>query len=271
LPTVVDLSSLGSAGFIIQGDSGSDLAGASVSSAGDINGDGFDDLIVGAPSTPAGHEGDAYVLFGKAGGFGTIDLTGLESRPADGFVIQRYGAYGLLGASVSSAGDINGDGFDDLIVGEPNGQDQQYSIPGNAYVIFGKATPFGTVDVGTMTAADGFAIVGDMLFDRAGASVSGAGDVNGDGFDDIIVGAPGGDDGGYGAGEAYVIFGKAGGFAAIDLGALAPADGFVIQGDASDAAGLSVSSAGDVNGDGFDDLIFGAQSSTGGERKVDHR
>ncbi len=261
----VDLSNLSSAdGFIIQGDAANDAAGRSVSSAGDVNGDGFDDVIVGAVGGDDGgnYAGEAYVVFGKASGFGTIDLSSLA--PADGFIIQGDAAVDLLGQSVSSAGDVNGDGFDDLIVGAYGGDDGG-SGAGEAYVVFGKASGFGTVDLSSLAPADGFIIQGDMAWDSAGSSVSSAGDVNGDGFDDLIVGAPSGDDGGSGAGEAYVVFGKASGFSTIDLSNLAPADGFIIQGDeAGDRAGASVSSAGDLNGDGFDDLIVGAPNGADG-------
>ena len=116
-------------GFVIQGVR-NDEAGYSVSSAGDVNGDGFDDLIVGASRSDDGgffageaDVGKAYVLFGKAGGFGTVDLTSLGFDPADGFVIVGDAAYDRAGESVSSAGDVNGDGFDDLIVGAPLGED----------------------------------------------------------------------------------------------------------------------------------------------------
>ncbi|GAG53072.1 unnamed protein product, partial [marine sediment metagenome] len=139
----------------------------------------------------------------------------------------------------------------------------------------------------TLNASQGFIIQGDQgdtgqspedRGDNAGASVSSAGDVNGDGFDDLIVGAPWGDDGGSYAGEAYVVFGSGTGFGTldpatgrqvIDLATLAPSQGFIIQGDdggerepqfgfPGELTGLSVSSAGDINGDGFDDMIVGA-------------
>jgi len=213
---VLDLTTLSASdGFIIQGDLLGDQAGISVASAGDVNGDGFDDLIVGAPLGNDGgtDAGEAYVVFGKASGFGTIDLTNLGA--ASGFIIQGDFAGDQAGWSVSAAGDVNGDGFDDLIVGAPMG-DNGGMDAGEAYVLFGKATGFGqpdgsgrqVIDLANLTFPDGFIIQGDVMGDQAGWSVSAAGDVNNDGFADLIVGAPMGDDGGNNAGEAYVIFGS---------------------------------------------------------------
>ena len=267
-PALIDLSALGSGGFVILGDASLDAAGASVSSAGDVNGDGFDDLIIGAPGGDDGgsYAGEAYVIFGKAGGFATVDLATLA--PADGFIIQGDAAGDRAGVSLSSAGDVNGDGYDDIIVGAPGGDDGGTDA-GEAYVLFGKAGGFANIDLSNLAAADGFIIVGPdgshELGDRngqTGHSVATAGDINGDGFDDLIIGTRYGDLSGLNAGEAYVLFGKAGGFTNIDLAALAPDAGFVIRGDDTfNYAGWSVSSAGDVNGDGLDDVIVGARNS----------
>jgi len=276
---VIDLSALTlGQGFIIQGDAERDFTGVNVSSAGDINGDGFDDLIVG--SIYGGlNTGEAYVIFGSASGFGTVDATSrsvidLSSlTPSQGFIIQGDLLYDQAGRFVSSAGDINGDGFDDLIVGAASGDDGGPSA-GEAYVLFGSASGFGTVDatgrsvidLSSLTPSQGFIVQGDTTGDMAGYSISSAGDINGDGYDDLIVGAPLGYDGGGQAGEAYVVFGTASGFGAadltgrsvIDLTSLTPSQGFIIQGAAAnDRAGQSVSSAGDINGDGYDDLIIG--------------
>ena len=236
----------GSNGFILNGANSFEFSGRSVSAAGDINGDGFDDLIIGASVR-------SYVVFGSDAGFNTtLELASLDG--SNGFVLDRSGY------SVSEAGDVNGDGFDDFIMGapftSPNGRHS-----GESYVVFGNDADFDAIlNLSDLDGSNGFVINGINKFDRSGYSVSGAGDVNGDGFDDVIVGASYADPNGIYSGESYVVFGSDAGFdATLELSSLNGSNGFVLKGIAAyDNSGHSVSGAGDINGDGFDDLIIGA-------------
>ncbi len=263
----MDLSSLnGTNGFTLNGVNAGDVSGASVSSAGDINGDGFDDIIIGAfGADPAGNSyaGESYVVFGKAGGFGAaIDLADLNG--AKGFKLSVIDRNDFSGAQVSAAGDINDDGFTDIIIGAPGGDPGGDSAAGESYVVFGKAAGFAaTLDLASLDGTNGFRLNGIDAGDLCGA-VSAAGDVNGDGVDDLIIGASDADQQGDSlAGESYVVFGKASGFAAsLELANLNGTNGFRINGS-SGLSGGHVSSAGDVNGDGFDDVLIGAEATPG--------
>ncbi len=267
----LELSALdGTTGFKINGKSISDFAGRSVSSAGDVNGDGFADLIIGAKNANPGarsNAGESYVVFGKgpsSGGFGTnlnlVDLDGTNGFRLDGINVAEYS-----GTSVASAGDVNGDGFADLIIGARGGRPGGDSFAGQSFVVFGKGPSSGgfgaSLDLASLDGTNGFRLDGIDVYDFSGQSVASAGDVNGDGFADLIIDARGGDPGGDSfAGESYVVFGKASGFgASLDLASLDGTNGFRLDGiDADDFSGQSVASAGDVNGDGFADLIIGA-------------
>ena len=268
-----DLTSLdGSNGFRIDGLNTDDRCGSSVSNAGDVNGDGFDDLIVGATARNGGiynEAGQCYIVFGKADGFSASlspsSLTGLN-----GFNILGTDGSDAVGYSVSAAGDINGDGFDDILIGDANADPGGDSYAGATYLVFGKADGFSsTLNLSSLIGSNGFRIDGKDTMDTSGRSVSSAGDVNNDGFDDILIAAHGADAGaGFGQGESYVVFGKSTGFAAsLDLSTLDGQNGFCLTGIASgDYCGYSVSGAGDVNGDGFDDILIGAnQVDAGGQ------
>ncbi|SEQ20704.1 integrin alpha [Nitrosomonas ureae] len=258
----------GSNGFRIDGVSEQDQSGRSVSSAGDVNGDGFDDVIVGAFNADPNevYTGSSYVIFGKSSNFDSrIDLSKLNG--SNGFRLDGS-EYDFLGESVSSAGDINGDGLDDLILSasqaDPNGPDS-----GSSYVVLGKSSGFeAIINLSRLNGNNGFRLDGEKQFDFSGYSVSNAGDVNGDGFDDVIIGAALADPNGENSGSSYVVFGKATSFdATMNLSILNGKNGFRIDGEEGDNSGDSVSNAGDVNGDGFDDVIIGAGQADDSNRE----
>ncbi len=188
----------------------------------------------------------------------TFNLADLDG--SNGFVINGIDERDFSGRSVSGAGDINGDGIDDLIIGayraDPNG-----GYSGESYVVFGRDAGFdASLELSALDGSNGFVLNGIDTDDRSGVSVSGAGDINGDGIDDLIIGADGAEPNGDDSGESYVVFGRDTGFdAALELSELDGSNGFVLNGiDTDDRSGFSVSDAGDINGDGIDDLIIGA-------------
>ena len=219
------------ADIILTGVAASDNFGISVSTAGDVNGDGFSDVIVGANLNDAGgtSAGRAYIFLGGSSMNNVADI-----------ILTGVAASDNFGISVSTAGDVNGDGYSDVIAGA-TGNDAGGSNAGRAYVYFGGSTMNDVADV---------LLTGEAVSDGAGISVSTAGDVNGDGFSDVIVGANLNDAGGSSAGRAYVYFG---GNAMNNV-----ADVILTGVAASDQFGNSVSTAGDVNGDGYSDVIVGA-------------
>ena len=205
---------------------GSDHFGFSVSGAGNVNGDTYDDVIVGNWMYPG--YGEAYIYLGGSSMDNTADIT------LTGDVYEGY-----FGYSVSGAGDVNGDTYDDVIVGEYVAQ--------KALIFYGGSSMDVTADV---------ILTGELGNTYFGNSVSGAGDVNGDTYDDVIVGSSR-----YNntyTGRTYIFYGGSSMNNTADVTMTGENEG--------DYFGWSVSGAGDVNGDTYDDVIIGAEyynSSTG--------
>ncbi len=261
--SLADLDGLN--GFRINGANSNDGAGT-ISPAGDVNGDGIDDIIIGA-NTHQDEGALAYVIYGSTNRF-PVDLNLGRINGSNGFAIEVTDIESHLGVEVSGAGDINNDGFDDVIVSAPSAASQA----GASFVVFGGgAATRPDVRLADLNGRDGFRINGVEQGDLVGITTSSAGDVNGDGIDDVLIGSLADPGQKSNAGENYVVFGSNTRFpAALDLADLDGTNGFSIPGlKAGDRIGDSISSAGDVNGDGLDDFIFSfeeneTQGTTGG-------
>lgn len=249
----------GSNGFGFTGVTRQELVGTSVSILSDINGDGIDDVAFGAPASVASNADPAvHIVFGQAGGFPVGLFPSNDDAGTNRLTIVGGSGNINLGFAVSGAGDVNGDGIHDLIVGDtaanPAGE---FAISGQSFVVFGRSgnQPLPRIlNVDELDGSNGFAIDG-AVGDRAGTSVSGAGDVNGDGVDDYLVGAPDNN-------RAYLIYGRTGPQPSrIDLAQLTSSQGVVLTGVTDDFAGATVRDIGDFNGDGFDDIAIAAPSA----------
>ncbi|MDX1971377.1 MAG: integrin alpha, partial [Candidatus Sumerlaeia bacterium] len=291
-----DLSSLnGTNGFILNGPTANDFAGKTVRLIGDINGDGLSEALVTVPyNNPKGRTraGEAYVIFGSAvwgtglnddplSGGSTFNISGLQ--PSDGFLLQGATAEDFFGYTAGAIGDINGDGLADFAIAAPYGE---VSTPnrdqGEIYVLFGNESwntggvddptaGTGVLDMAALPTGAGFVVRGQAAYDLLGSSIDGGMDVNGDGIDDMVFGTilasvPSR----VRAGRAYVIFGDG----LLGTGQLGDPlaggtvwnnsrfngdDGFVLYGGTTDARfGRSVAMIEDFDGDGFNDLAFGA-------------
>jgi hypothetical protein len=187
--------------------------GVAVAGAGDVNDDGYDDIVVGAPSGNAYglYSGMSYVVFGgpNVGGNGRLRTRDLNGN--NGFAIYSTEAGARAGWSVGQAGDLNGDRIDDIAIGAPRGSPEGRTDAGKTYVVYGRADVGldGKLILSNLNGENGFILHGIDAGDRSGQSVRVAGDINADGTDDLVVGAFLSDANGLeSAGEAYIVFGR---------------------------------------------------------------
>ena len=280
-PVLLDQFETGtSAGFMIQGfrpgyiEPGVVLEGWPVNGIGDVNGDGFDDIAIRSLPYSGAPAPVVYVVFGGRGTetvvLNTITDAGTSSW---GIRINPLDPSERFGTSIAGAGDLNGDGYDEFVIGAPGAVLDENPEVGAAYVIRG-GPDFGTREIKLRDVIQsagyepGFFVRGSRTNSRTGFSVAGAGDVNGDGLADLIVGAP--DEPlpwltSNNAGSAYVVYGSPE-FATVDLGWLETesAVGFMVRGAENPGAlGGSVSGAGYFNvGDALEDVVMGIPSWT---------
>jgi hypothetical protein len=231
---------LGTADAKMYGELEADFLGNSVDGLGDVNGDGLDDIAIAAYVTDDNgyNAGTTYVVFGPVGGR-------LDPSDSDALLVGEV-EIDYAGTSTASAGDVDADGLRDILIGAPN-NDEGGDHAGAAYLVHGGVT--GTILLGDADAK----LVGESAGDEAGVCVSGAGDVNADGHDDLLVGAWGNAEAGTNAGAAYLVRGPVTG--SVDL---RRADLELVGASPRELAGYGVAGAGDLDGDGRADVLVGA-------------
>jgi hypothetical protein len=268
-PTTIDLSTItNQQGFRIRGYYRGDELGNDLAPAGDVNGDGIDDFMVAVDSFDGPRQnifdgGSVAVVYGSRSPH-DLQFNADYFQFSDGFAIDGSGIGSKLGTSIAAAGDVNGDGFDDVIVGAPFADYPHGSDSGTSWVIYGAAERLKRLDVDTLKPADGFAIYGSTERGREGSEVVGLGDIDGDGYADVATGAPITNPAGriYAGTVSVIRGGKTN--APVDLASPLGTRGFQIFGAAEDdrIGSTGTMTAGDLNGNGKRDLVLGSPTKS---------
>jgi serine/threonine protein kinase len=263
-------------GVVLQGASGSDTTGYSVSGINDINGDGVNDMLIGAyRASPFGRTqaGEVYLLFGRNSSNPwpmTLDLALVSNTTGLGVVLQGAVDGDSTGIFVSGTGDVNGDSNADMLIGATGASPLNRGNAGEVYLLFGRnsSNPWPmTLDLALVSNTTGLGVVlqGAASNDYTGGSVSSLNDINGDDIADMLVGARETNDlgPGSGTGRAYLLFGRNSSNpwpSTLDLATVNVTQGIgvILQGAAGDHAGGKVSLTNDVNGDGISDMLISA-------------
>lgn len=251
---------VGTNGFRLVGVSDDDRLGSSVAPAGDVNGDGRLDFAVGAPLFDVGSNfraGRTYVVWGT----NTFLPDQGVGAPISALTLDGTASEDQAGSALAGGGDINGDGFPDVAVGAPYADPGSISNAGLVGVVFGGTNLPANLSLGALNGTNGFRLVGTATQALAGASVAFAGDVNGDGRDDLLVGAPGQ---GAETGRVYLVFGAPAFPASLVLAGLNGTNGCIVTDQGSgNGFGTAVAGLDDFNGDSRPDFAVGAPFAGG--------
>ena len=256
IPRQIDLDHPRVPQFRLSGLDTSDALGRSVDWAGDLNDDGFDDILVGAyrvDGSSGGDVGAGYVVFGGPDRFSSqLDVDALDG--SNGFRFLGRSSGDTAGERVAGIGDLNDDGLPDVAIAAYRADPPGTSGAGEVYVVFGSEGAWpASLGPDDFDGDNGFTISGSDSFDQLGRDLDAAGDINDDGIDDLVIGAEG-------AEAAYVIFGRSTAFPAnLNVSDLSGSNGFRLLGEqAGDETGRSVAGLGDFNGDGIADIAVAA-------------
>ncbi|GJM21016.1 MAG: hypothetical protein DHS20C15_09310 [Planctomycetota bacterium] len=254
-----ELEDLADADVVLSANEMGDRAGSALGAAGDVNGDGYDDFLIGVPysDSPAFDTGNVYLVYGDASLPASINLAAAASGTVTRFLGEASGD--TFGAAVAGIGDANGDGTPDFLIGATGHDPSAVNLAGRTYLVYGSNSFGDTESIGSLVSGEVVKIDGIAASDLSGARVEAAGDFNNDGYADALIGAEQANPNSKAdSGNAYVVYGGSSLPDVIALASLGSA-GVTLNGErAGDRLGGDVAGGGDVNNDGYDDILLGA-------------